>query len=103
LDTGTGLGLIIEVLQESLPGYSSIVGIDTKQEVLETATAKFQDERIKFRCMDGEHIEFERVHIFQYNTHEEQLRSENLEEEKVTLDQCFEAMEAKLHRISDKN
>jgi SAM-dependent methyltransferase len=45
---------------------------------------------------------FERVQMFQYNTNEEQLRSENLEEEKVTLDQCFQAMEAKLHKISDE-
>jgi ubiquinone/menaquinone biosynthesis C-methylase UbiE len=59
LDIGTGLGVFIEVLQESLPGDSSIVGIDTKQEALDKAAAKFQDKRIQFKCMHGEHLEFE--------------------------------------------
>lgn len=190
LDVGTGLGFFIEVLQESLPGYSSIIGIDTKEEVLDKAKAKYEDKRIEFRCMDAENTEFEsnsidvisisntlhhlpnkekvlsemkrvlkpkgliiinemicdnqsekqrshvevhhlqgeidtllgichnktyaeqelvkivedlnleKVNMFQYNTHEEQEISENVEEEKEVLDSCFQALESKIEKIS---
>lgn len=191
LDVGTGVGFFIEVLQESLSGFSSIIGIDTKKEVLDKAIEKYEDKRIKFMCMDGENLEFdsnsmdiisisntlhhlpnkekvlsemkrvlkpkgiiiinemisdnqsdkqlshveihhlqgeidtlfgichnktftvkellkivedlnlEKVDMFQYNTHEEQEKSENLEEEKEILDQCFQALELKIEKISD--
>ncbi|MFL0268024.1 class I SAM-dependent methyltransferase [Candidatus Clostridium radicumherbarum] len=191
LDIGTGVGSFIEVLQESLPGYISIIGIDTKKEVLNKAAEKYKDKRIKFMHMDGEKIEFknnsidvisisntlhhlpnkekilceikrvlkpkgiiiinemisdnqsekqlshvklhhlqaeidtllgiyhnrtftehelvnivaslnlENVDMFQYNTHEEQEKSENLEDEKGILDQCFQAVESKIEKISN--
>lgn len=191
LDVGTGLGDFIEVLKESLPGYSSIIGIDTEQGTVDKAIEKNIDRRIEFMRMSGENIEFEdnsidvisisntlhhlpnkekvlreikrvvkqngiiiinemisdnqsekqlshvavhhlqgeldtlfgrchnktftlqelvklvenlnleKVDMFQYNTHEEQENSENLEEEKEILDQCFKALEAKINKISD--
>lgn len=191
LDVGTGLGDFIEVLKESLPGYSSIIGIDTEQGTVDKAIEKNRDNRIEFMRMSGENIEFEdnsvdvisisntlhhlpnkekvlheikrvvkqngiiiinemisdnqsekqlshvavhhlqgeldtlfgrchnktftlqelvklvgnlnleKVNMFQYNTHEEQENSENLEEEKEILDQCFKALEAKINKISD--
>jgi ubiquinone/menaquinone biosynthesis C-methylase UbiE len=191
LDIGTGLGFFIEVLQKSLPGYNSIIGIDTKKEALNTAIEKYEDERIEFMYMDGEDLYFEsnsidiisisntlhhlpnkekvlsemkrvlkpkgiviinemisdnqsekqlshvelhhlqgeidtllgichnktyttqelvkivedlkleEVDMFQYNTHEEQEKSENMEQEKKILDQCFQALELKIEKISD--
>lgn len=191
LDVGTGLGFFIEVLQESLPGYSSIIGIDTKKEALNKGIEKYKDERIKFMCMDGENMEFEsnsidvisisntlhhlpnkekvlsemkrvlkpkgliiinemisdnqsekqlshvevhhlqgeidtllgichnktyteeelvkivedlnleKVDMFQYNTHEEQEKNKNLEQEKEILDQCFQALESKIKELSN--
>lgn len=191
LDVGTGLGDFIEVLKESLPGYNSIIGIDTEQGTVDKAIEKNRDRRIEFMRMSGENIEFEdnsidvisisntlhhlpnkekvlheikrvvkqngiiiinemisdnqsekqfshvavhhlqgeldtlfgrchnktftlqelvklvedlnleKVDMFQYNTHEEQESSENLEEEKEILDQCFKALEVKINKISD--
>lgn len=191
LDVGTGLGSFIEVLQDSLSEYSSIIGIDTNKEALNKAIEKYEDKRIDFMCMDGENMEFEsnsidvisisntlhhlpnrekvlsemkrvlkpngiiiinemisdnqsekqrshvqvhhlqgeidtllgichnktftvqelveivedlnleKVDMFQYNTHEEQERSENLEKEKEILDQCFQTLESKIEKISD--
>lgn len=191
LDVGTGVGFFIEVLQESLPGYISIIGIDTNKEVLNKAAEKYKDNKIKFMYMDGENIEFEnnsidvisvsntlhhlpnkekvlseikrvlkpkgiiiinemisdnqsekqlshvklhhlqgeidtfigmchsrtftveelikivdslnleKVDMFQYNTHEEQEKNENLEQEKEILNQCFQALESKIEKISN--
>lgn len=191
LDVGTGLGSFIEVLQESLSGYSRIIGIDTKKEALNEAIEKYEDKRIEFMCMDGVSMEFEsnsidvisisntlhhlpnkekvlnemkrvlkpkgliiinemisdnqstkqlshvqvhhlhgeidtllgichnktfsvqelvkiveglnldKVDMFQYNTHEEQEISENLEKEKEILDECFQALESKIEKIND--
>lgn len=191
LDVGTGRGDFIEVLKESLPGYSSIIGIDTEQVTVDKAIEKNRDKRIDFMCMSGENIEFEdnsidvisisntlhhlpnkekvlqeikrvvkqngiiiinemisdnqsekqlshvalhhlqgeldtlfgichnrtftlqelvkivedlkleKLDMLQYNTHEEQKSSENLEEEKEILNQCFNALEVKINKISD--
>jgi ubiquinone/menaquinone biosynthesis C-methylase UbiE len=191
LDVGTGIGDFIEVLKESLPGYSSIIGIDLEQVTINKAIERNKDNRIEFMCMDGENMGFddnsidiisisntlhhlphkekvlsemkrvlkpdgliiinemicdnqsdkqlshvkvhhlqgeldtlfgrchnktftlqeleeiadslklEKVDIFQYNTHEEQKDSENLEEEKEILDKCFQALEAKIGKIDN--
>ncbi len=191
LDIGTGVGNFIEVLQDSLPGYISIIGVDTSKEILNIAAERFKDGRIKFMHMDGENLELEnnsidviaisntlhhlpnrekvlseiervlkpkgifiinemisdnqsekqlshvkihhlqgeldtlfgmchdrtfteqelidivdslsleKIDMFKYSTHEEQEKSENLEEEKAILDQVFQALELKINKIND--
>ncbi len=59
LDVGTGIGSFIEVLQDSLPGYSNIIGIDTKKESLARAIKEYEDERTEFMCMDGADMKFD--------------------------------------------
>ncbi|SHJ08397.1 Methyltransferase domain-containing protein [Clostridium cavendishii DSM 21758] len=59
LDIGTGLGDFICELQECLPGYSSIIGIDTTESTVNRAKGNFKDKRIEFMCMDGEDLKFQ--------------------------------------------
>jgi len=46
-------------------------------------------------------LNLEKVDMFQYNTHEEQESSTNLDDEKESLDQWFQALESNIEKISD--
>jgi ubiquinone/menaquinone biosynthesis C-methylase UbiE len=60
LDVATGSGAFIHFLLERLKGYTEIIGIDTSERVAAAFEAAFADKpKIRFRSMDGCHLEFE--------------------------------------------
>ena len=59
LDVGTGGGNFISLIQNVYTTYEEIIGIDTLNVAINTATDNFKDDnRISFVEMDGTHLEF---------------------------------------------
>ena len=52
LDVATGVGNFIGLIQEFTDDYNSILGIDTSETAIETASGNFSDSRITFEVMD---------------------------------------------------
>ena len=58
LDVATGNGGFIQVLLDSLGGYTEIVGIDSTERVLASARQTFQRDNIRFAQMNAEQMNF---------------------------------------------
>jgi ubiquinone/menaquinone biosynthesis C-methylase UbiE len=59
LDVGTGVGNFIPVFQECFKDYTEIVGIDTRDAILEKARGSFNRNNISFVNMDASNMGFQ--------------------------------------------
>lgn len=59
VDVGTGVGSFIEILDESLMGCRSIIGIDSKEVAIDRAREYFKNNtKVEFKIMDAEKMDF---------------------------------------------
>jgi ubiquinone/menaquinone biosynthesis C-methylase UbiE len=59
LDVATGDGAFVQLLVHHLKDFTEIIGVDCDQAALELAGRGFQDDRISFERLSGEHLPYE--------------------------------------------
>ncbi|GMQ62532.1 methyltransferase domain-containing protein [Vallitalea maricola] len=59
LDIGTGAGDFIKILKGGFKKFNHIIGVDSSKKALEMGRENIQDDRIEFRYMSGDRLEFD--------------------------------------------
>lgn len=59
LDIATGAGGFIKILMGGFKNFNHIIGVDTSKKALEMGRESIQDDRVEFRYMSGEGLEFD--------------------------------------------